>query len=448
MIKDKLFGTDGIRGRIDSDHLQPQNILKLGSVIADIINNNDVKKAVVIARDTRSSGLYFENALIAGLTSKGIDCIILGVLPTGALASLTREKKAAFGIMISASHNPHQDNGLKFFDSNGFKISKELEEEIEKRFFDEALVKINLETLPGKIFIEDAIGPYLSKFNNLREELKQRKIVIDCANGAASYIISEIFHQFSNIKLIGASPDGQNINLNAGTECLENLKKEVLKNEADLGIAFDGDADRVIIIDEKGLIVDGDILMAIMAIDLKNLGTLKKDTIVATIMSSKSLDNALAPFGIKVSRADVGDRNVMKRMCELGANFGGESSGHMIFSDKSSTADGIIIAMELIDIWLRDGRSFSDICSFFVPTPRVLKDIEVNKKPSLDLMPNTNKALIDANTLLKDSGRAFLRYSGTEMKARLLVEAQTENDCQKIAEKIIWEFHQEIGFVE
>lgn len=439
----KLFGTDGIRGNITAPPLWPENIAKLGRILGFMLKPKAAP--VVIGRDTRASGEYIEQALVSGILSMGVDCQLLGVLPTSAVAFHTRNAQAAMGIMISASHNPYSDNGLKLFDSTGHKISLAWEQDIEDQYFAAGFIN-DIALMPGRIiYNSNTADEYVNFIKDNFAKISGLNIVIDCAHGAAANITRRIFELLQlNVHLIGIHPDGKNINQNSGSEAPEILKAEVINRQADLGIAFDGDADRVIFVDERGQIIDGDAVLAIMAIHLKQANVLKSDTIVATIMSSLALDKALAPHGIKVIRAHVGDKLVAQKMREENLSFGGENSGHLILFPKLSTGDGIFFALMFLTILKQSSKTASALMSFFRPTPKLLKNIEVSKKIPLTELPKTQSVISKWNTDLKDNGRVLLRYSGTENKARLLVEAQTQSDCHTIANEIARLFGDEI----
>lgn len=424
MKEAKLFGTDGIRAPHDDLILNEDSIKKLGLILYFLYK----PKKVFIGQDTRHSGQKIANNIISSLESCGVYCSFAGVIPTGTVSFITKEFGYDLGIMISASHNPYTDNGIKIFNKDGYKISREDEQKIENLYF-------NTET-----------GYYISHIKNsfkIFDQIINYKIIFDCANGAASLIIDALFSQYKNIKIIKNKPNGYNINLDSGSEYLENIKKEVLKEQADLGIAFDGDADRVVFVNEKGEQIDGDAVLALMAIELNKQGKLKDHKMVATVMSSQSLDKALMPYNIVVFKTEVGDKNVSDFLAKNNYNFGGENSGHIVLHDHCSSGDGIIAACYFLEIFFNQNKQASNLFNFYQKTPTVLKNIMVNKKIPLEKLPNTTKAIIEANNELNGLGRVFFRYSGTENKARLLVEAPTENECHKLAKKIIDIFNSE-----
>lgn len=448
MNSSPLFGTDGIRANINSPHLRPETIARMGQILGKMANQSLASnKAIVVGRDSRASGAYLEHALISGILSAGVDCHLIGVLPTAAVAFYTRKIGASLGVMISASHNPYSDNGLKIFDHHGFKINDSMEQLIEAQYKDFSLAKIPHQ--PGQLFeVASAKEEYLSLLRSALPEnssMSGLNIVVDCAHGSAHSIAHEIFaHLGANVRMMGDDPDGLNINNGFGSEYPEKIQQEVVRLNAHLGIAFDGDADRVIFIDESGELIDGDAILATIAIDLNNSGMLAKNTMVATIMSSFSMDKALAFHGIEVVRTGVGDKLVAKAMLENGYTFGGENSGHMLLFPKACTGDGIFFALKFLWILKQSNLPASKLVEFFRPTPRILRNIAVKDKIPLEKLPMTNEAIRQANEALKkDFGRVMLRYSGTENKARLLVEAPTREACQKIADEIAYRFNNE-----
>lgn len=439
-MNDRLFGTDGIRSHISASHLMPENLARLGRVIGQIaFAINPTQASITISRDTRASGIYIEQALTSGILSAGVHCNMLGILPTAAVACATKMHGSTFGIMISASHNPASDNGLKIFDHLGFKINASLENLIEQHYFSKNS-PIILPPKPGSLNYcspqnnyESVAASFLNQFL-----LKDLKIVVDCAHGAASAIAQSLFARLGLKKLtfIGIASDGLNINKDCGSEHPGLLQATVKEQKADLGIAFDGDADRALFVNERGEIIDGDAVLALLAIHEQKTGDLKKNTLVATIMSSVALDQALAPYGINVLRTDVGDKFVAQKMAAEGYSFGGENSGHMIKFPETTTGDGIMSALLFLKIMSEQALPASKLMEFYAPTPRLLKNIRVEQKVSLQNLPKTKEAVLQANDLLHGHGRVLFRYSGTENKARLLVEAQNQEQCLSIADKI------------
>ncbi len=443
-----LFGTDGIRAYINDPILTPENFTRLGRILGAIIRDKPPvsgKRLVSIGRDTRASGQYLESGLVAGLTSMGIDCELLGIMPTSAIAYCSQLSQSSFGLVISASHNPSHDNGIKIFGSNGFKLDENTEHEIEMRFGN-YIGDISLN--PGKVsFNHNANDDYLELLKKVHKPsllARKLRLVVDCAHGAASRIAIHLFSYLGyEARIIGASPDGHNINRGFGSESPGKLKSQVLNNKADLGIAFDGDADRVIFINEKGELIDGDALLATFAVHLKKQGRLAKNTLVSTVMSSIALDHALEPYDIKVERSHVGDKWVSKALVDGGFSFGGENSGHLIMLPETSTGDGLFSALQFLNIINESTLPVSELTGFYKPTPKILKNFAVTKKTPLNQLPYTQTAIDLANQKLQQYGRVMFRYSGTENKARLLVEASSQAECHSIADSIMREFEKD-----
>lgn len=451
MTVKRLFGTDGIRGNVSSSAILPENMTRLGRILGFITKTRSTHAstcAVTIGRDTRASSTYLEHALIAGITSMGVDVLSVGVMPTSGVAHCTTTFKTPFGVMISASHNPYYDNGVKLFDELGYKINAAMEQEIERYYVGDETLCEKISHQPGKMEIRsDGKAHYETMLTkNMPHSLNGIRLVVDCAHGAASTIAQELFAKLgANAVIIGASPTGLNINRDFGSEAPHTLQREVRAQNAALGIAFDGDADRVIFVDERGELIDGDAILAIMAIDQQQQYGLKHNVMVSTVMSSVALDMALAPHNISVVRTQVGDKYVARMMQEHDYSFGGENSGHVILSPDTTTGDGLFAALRFLSILTRAHTHASVMMSFFKPTPKLLKNIEVSTKIPLSEMPNTTRKIAQANESLLTSGRVMFRYSGTENKARLLVEAKTTSDCEKIADDIAMIFMQELA---
>ena len=447
MSPTKLFGTDGIRGPLNSLALLPHNMTRLGMILGFMVKNQRYypnlpsleSSLITIGRDTRSSGLYLESALTAGISAAGVNCELVGILPTAAVSFQAKLAQAYFGIVISASHNPYHDNGIKLFGPDGFKVPHEIEQIIEEEFFSNNLFGKAIASTPGIIINkpETQINHKNLLINLFNKNSRPLRIVLDCAHGAAFSLAPAVFAECGfELRIIGCEPDGQNINRDFGSEAPHRLKHEVLDFKADIGIAFDGDADRVIFADEQGEIIEGDAILATLAIYFKQQNVLSKNTLVTTIMSSVALDNALSPHNISVVRTPVGDKHVARHMLENGFSFGGENSGHLIMFPLATTGDGILSALKFIEIIYNSMLPVSKLVSFYKPTPRVLKNITVATKIPLTLMPLTSAAINNANNMLNNMGRVLLRYSGTENKARLLVEGSSTHECQKIADDI------------
>ncbi len=446
----KLFGTDGIRGKANSYPMTAEIALKLGQALASYFlksgykngynshntkNKNSKKLKAIIGKDTRLSGYIFEYALASGLCSLGINSYLIGPIPTPAIAHLTKSFAADFGIVISASHNPAEDNGIKIFDNLGFKLSDEAEAKIEQLIFSGIPAENFNATKPGKAFrLEDAHGRYIefvkNSVNNIK--LNSLKIVIDCANGAAYKVAPKVFRELNAETIVfGNKPDGMNINKGCGALCLDTIKAAVLAENADIGIALDGDADRLIVIDEKGKIVNGDDILYILASYMKEKGRLKKDTVVATIMSNLGFEKALEKKGIALKRTAVGDRYVIEEMRKNSYNLGGEQSGHIILTDYSTTGDGLLTALHIVRIMKEKGKKLSELKKGNIAYPQKIESIAVKEKKQLEKLKLLPEAIERCKAMLNNKGRTIVRYSGTENKIRLMAEAENEKDVDK-----------------
>ncbi len=439
----KLFGTDGVRGKA-GEFLTPILAMQIAMSFAETLNRRTGK--ILVGKDTRRSGYMLENAIVSGLTAIGYDVIQIGPMPTPAVAFLTEDMRCDGGIMISASHNPYYDNGIKFFDASGNKLSTEKEEEIENIYFNkECHLKIDREIGKSKR-IDDVIGRYIvhikSSFpKNLN--LCGIRIVLDTANGAAYKVAPTIFSELgADVITINNNPDGFNINQNAGAMHPENLAQKVLEYRADIGFAFDGDADRLVVVNEKGEIIDGDKLLGALAYYLHTKGKLKNSAMVATVMSNGALDDFLSKYGIKVYRSKVGDKYVLDLMKEKELNFGGEQSGHIIFSDYAKTGDGLVSALQVIAYILESGKKASEAFDLFDLYPQVKVNVNVSSKPALEKIEGA-KELLDS--ISKEGYRHLVRYSGTENKLRLLVEGKELNKAKEFLNKLEEFFKSKIG---
>ncbi len=427
MVKE-FFGTDGIRGVANSDNMSPELAMKVGMAAGRIFTRGSHKNRVVIGKDTRLSGYMIESALVAGFTSMGMDVFLLGPIPTPAVAMLTRSLRADMGVMISASHNKYEDNGIKLFGPKGQKLSDEMEAKIEKLLNDDLS---NLRSAPNRVGrakrIEGVHGRYMEFAKrtfpkNLR--LDGVRIAVDCANGAAYKVAPEALWELgAEIAEVGTSPDGFNINEDCGSTSVDALCRKVHEVRADIGIALDGDADRVIIVDEKGKVVDGDQLLAVIAQSWSESGRLAAGGIVATVMSNIGLQTYLKGVGLDLVRTDVGDRNVVKYMSEHGYNVGGEQSGHIVLSDFSATGDGLVAALQLLAVVCEQGKPVSEVCHRFDPLPQILKNVRLNGgKPLED--KRVKDAISDAQSRLGENGRILIRPSGTEPLIRVMAEGE------------------------
>jgi phosphoglucosamine mutase len=449
----KLFGTDGIRGVANTYPMTPEMILIIGRAAAYKIKNSKKRCKIIIGKDTRLSGYMIETALSAGICSMGVDVHLVGPMPTPAVAYLTTSMRADAGVVISASHNPYQDNGIKFFSKDGFKLADELEYEIEKIIFENKIDELRPTAREvGKAFrVTDAGGRYIVfAKNSFPDEynLDGFKVVIDCANGAAYKVAPSIFEELdASVVSINANPNGKNINRNCGALYADGLREKVVEEEASVGIALDGDADRVIMCDEKGEIVDGDRIIAINAKYMKEKGTLKNNTVVATVMSNYGLERYLKNCGIDMIRVKVGDRYVVEEMVKGGFNLGGEQSGHIIFLDSNTTGDGIVSALQTLAIMRARNKKLSELASEIEIIPQILINTKVREKKDLEGIPSVKKAIMDAESKLKGTGRVLVRYSGTELTARVMIEGESEDLINKLALEIVQAINKEIGEV-
>ena len=442
----KLFGTDGIRGTANKYPLTCELALDIGRAAAKIFkksvkNKNKNKCMIIIGRDTRISGSMLENAIAAGICSEGVDAIKAGIMTTPALAFTLEKKKAAAGIMISASHNPFEDNGIKIFAGNGFKLSDAQEEEIEDMIFN--FNKREPEVMPseiGRVYDINASEDYINHITETFPKnlsLSGLKIFIDCANGAGYDVAEKIFEKLgASVTAINDSPDGININRECGATNTKMLCKAVTGNGADIGIALDGDADRLIVVDEKGNTVDGDKIMALCAVDLMKRGKLKDNTLVATVMSNVGLDIAMNNAGIKVVKTSVGDRYVLEEMLKNNYNFGGEQSGHMIFLDYTKTGDGILSAVQVLAVMKKSKRKISELSGVMEKLPQVLINVKIKRKEDMNLIPEIKNSILDAEKELSGRGRVLVRFSGTENLCRVMVESSSDELANKSAKRI------------
>ncbi|MXO59822.1 phosphoglucosamine mutase [Altererythrobacter salegens] len=429
----KFFGTDGIRGRANAGDLTPQLAMRVGQAAGRHFLRGAHKHRVIIGKDTRLSGYMMETALVAGFTSVGMDVILTGPLPTPAIAMLTREMRADIGVMISASHNAYPDNGIKLFGPDGFKLSDEDEEAIEALIQDGELPLAQGDAIGRARRIEDSRGRYIHAVKRtVGQDLRfdSLKVVVDCANGAAYQVApTAIWELGGTVIAIGVEPNGLNINDKVGSTSLEAVKAKVLEEGADVGIALDGDADRLIVVDEKGKTVDGDQIMALFAMRMKARGTLKGDGVVSTVMSNLGLERFLANEGLKLIRTKVGDRYVLEAMREGGYNLGGEQSGHMIMLDYSTTGDGTIAAMQMLASLASTGKPASEVLHLFDPVPQLLRNVVYSEGDPLS-DPAVKAAITDAERRLEGSGRLVIRASGTEPKIRVMAEGDVAAEVE------------------
>ena len=442
IVHPRLFGTDGVRGVANVFPMTAEMAMQLGRALAYICRSGDHRHRVIIGKDTRLSGYMLENALAAGIMSMGVDVDLIGPLPTPAIANLTTSMRADAGAVISASHNPYEDNGIKFFGRDGYKLADEIERKIETLIFEKALdsLRPTATRVGGAVRLDDARGRYIVFLKNTfpRElTLEGLRLVVDCANGAAYRVAPEVLEELgADVVAIGVEPDGKNINAKCGALHPESLQKAVLKHKAHLGVALDGDADRLIVVDEKGQLVDGDAIMAICTQEMVARRALKKKTLVTTVMSNVGLERAVAAWGVKVVRTKVGDRHVVEEMRKHGYVFGGEQSGHLVFLDHATTGDGTLAALQVLALMVRSQKPLSELTTIFSPVPQVLLNVVVKEKRELSNLTDVMKTIGQVEKKLGKEGRVLVRYSGTEPKARVLVEGTDAKRIKQYAEEI------------
>lgn len=451
----KLFGTDGVRGRANAFPMTVELAVALGRAVGKIFRTHNGKHRVVIGKDTRLSCYMYENALIAGLCSMGVDTLMLGPLPTPAVAFITRAYRADAGIVISASHNPYYDNGIKFFSAEGFKLpdswEKEMEELVAKgsSVFDPYLPRDH--EIGKNARINDADGRYIEfvKATFPRKlSLKNLKVALDCAHGAGYRVAPLVFRELdAEVFVCGNTPNGLNINEACGALHPELVQKQVIDHKADVGIALDGDADRVIMIDENAQIVDGDAILAICAKDLHSRGLLKNNKLVTTIMSNFGFINAMEGLGIEVIKSQVGDRYVIQEMLKHDALLGGEPSGHIIFLDHNTTGDGLVSALQVLRIMIETGSKLSELASCFKRYPQISVNVRVASKPPFESIDGLKEMLDEVEKDLAGSGRVLVRYSGTENICRVMVEGPKRSIIQQHAGQIATLIKKQIGLI-
>lgn len=447
----KIFGTDGVRGRANQAPMCVETAMALGRAIGKLFRREPGKKRVIIGKDTRLSCYMFENALISGLCSMGVDTLMLGPFPTPGVAFLTRAYRADAGVVISASHNLFFDNGIKFFSSDGFKFPDSWEKQIEELVaigeFQDALPADS--DIGKNSKIHDADGRYIEfcKATFPRAlSLKNLKVVLDCANGASYKVAPLVFRELdAEVHLYGVAPNGLNINQECGSLHLATIQKGLIDHHADIGIAFDGDADRVILVDENAQVVDGDILLGICARDLKKRGALKNNIVVSTVMSNLGMIKTLEESGIRVIQSAVGDRYVIQEMLKHDANLGGEQSGHTIFLDHNTTGDGIVAALQVMRIMIETDSKLSDLAASIKRYPQELINLSVPSKPPLEKLVQTQKTIKEAEILLGQEGHVLVRYSGTEPILRVFVQGPKHKQVSQIASSIARQAENEIG---
>jgi len=449
-VSDKLFGTDGVRGIANSEPITAGSALRLAQAAVRVLVKESNCATVVIGRDTRASGEMLESAIAAGLASNGVNVLLAGVVPTPAVAYLTTKYCASFGVVISASHNPFQDNGIKFFGANGYKLNDEFERAIESEYYRPGPYQLPIGKSIGRIRqMKEAVEDYAvfaASTVSRGFSLKGVKVAVDTANGAAYQTTPTVLTMLgATVELLSGSPDGFNINADCGSIHPETLSRLVQESDAAFGIAHDGDADRLLFCDEHGIPLDGDELLAIAALDLLTRNQLQKNTLVATVMSNFGLEETLQQHGGKVFRTEVGDRFVIDALVQQHLNLGGEQSGHLVFRDFTTTGDGLIAALQIIAVMSGTGKPLSELRRALNKFPQLLCNITVGEKLPFEGFALLMDRLREAESALKGKGRVMLRYSGTEPKARLLLEGPDADELHQLAEAIVEELAKNLG---
>lgn len=440
--KRRLFGTDGIRGTANVEPMTSETVLRLGRAVAHVFKHGQRRHKIIIGKDTRLSGYMLESALTSGICSMGVDVLLVGPLPTPGIAFLTRSMRADAGVVISASHNPFQDNGIKFFASTGFKLPDEVECEIERLVLDGAIDHLRpTASEVGKAFrIDDALGRYnvfLKSTFPRHLTLDGLRVVIDCGHGAAYRVGPEVLEELgAQVTATGVEPDGENINRGCGALHPQHVAARVREVGAHVGVALDGDADRAMFVDETGGVVDGDEVLTMLALDLKKKGRLLNDGVVSTVMSNIGMDIALAAHGVRTHRAQVGDRYVVEDMQRLGYVLGGEQSGHIVFLEHGTTGDGLVTALAVLALMVESGKPLSELRRAMTKLPQVLVNVRVGERRDLDGVPEIAAAVDRVRRALGGRGRVFVRYSGTEPLVRILVEGEHEEQVRGFGDEI------------
>lgn len=449
---EKLFGTDGVRGVANIHPMTVETAMNIGRAAAYIFKGKHKRRhRIIIGKDTRLSGYMLESALVAGICSMGVDVLQVGPLPTPGIANITRTMRADAGVVISASHNPFQDNGIKIFSADGFKLPDELENKIEELIKNGQLDALRPTAHEvGKAYrIVDAQGRYIVSLKNtfpVNMDLSGLKIALDCANGAAYKVAPAVFEELgAEVISLGVKPNGTNINAEFGSLYPEVISNAVKANNADIGIALDGDADRVIVCDEHGNEVNGDQIMAICALEMLSQNRLNKNTLVTTVMSNMGLDIAMRHAGASVVKTAVGDRYVVEEMRRSGYNLGGEQSGHLIFLDCSTTGDGVLAALQLLAIMQRKQKPLSELAKVMTALPQILVNVQVKQRTDIMKIPVIAKAINDVEQKLGDNGRVLIRYSGTEPLLRIMIEGTDQGEIAAWANEIAALVQKEIG---
>ena len=454
----KIFGTDGVRGVANIEPVTAETALRLGRAAAHVFKNLESeargrgRHKIVLGKDTRLSGYMLENAISSGILSMGVDVLFIGPLPTPGVAYVTRSLRADAGIVITASHNPYADNGIKFFRADGYKLDDKVEDQIEHLVFSGEIetIRPTAEAIGKAVRIEDALGRYIEYAKSSFPRgmtLEGMRVVVDCAHGAAYKSTPCVLRELgAEVIVYGNQPDGMNINQDCGSMHPEQMCRKVREQHACIGIAHDGDADRVLLCDETGALIDGDDIMAIAGLDMLAQGTLGEKTVVSTVMSNAGLDAVITKAGGKVIRTAVGDKNVIDEMLRNGYNLGGEQSGHMIFREYSSTGDGLVAALQLLRIMKAKDSPLSQLAKCWTRYPQLVTNVRVREKKPFEQLDGLNKLVTEAETELKaQGGRLLLRYSGTEPKARLLLEGRDKAALEAWSAKILAVIKKEVG---
>lgn len=435
---EKLFGTDGIRAVAGQSPLDYSSVYALGKALISLLEKEDLKPRVIIGRDTRESGEWLEQALFQGINEGQGEAVSVGIIPTSAVSFLAKKYSFSAGIVISASHNSYQDNGIKIFSSQGMKISDAWESKLEKAIIEAPsnVKRENTRITPQSSLGQDYVDFLKSRFSHVN--LKRKiKVVLDCSNGASSLFASQVFLGLgSEVIAMGNTPDGKNINANCGSLYPQNLAKKVVESKADIGVAYDGDADRAIWVDEKGRILNGDHTLFVLSRFMKEKGRLKSDYVIATTMSNMGLEKALEKLDLKLLRTQVGDKYVLEEMMKLKANLGGEQSGHTIFLDDCPTGDGILTSLKMLEVMAAYNLPLSKLVEDLEEYPQILLNVPVRKKTDFDQFPEIIDTKEEIEKRLGDSGRLNVRYSGTEPVARVMIEGQDKGEIEDYASQI------------
>ncbi len=457
-LEKRIFGTDGVRGRANIEPVTAETALKLGRAAAHVFRSLDrlprgrERQKIVIGKDTRLSGYMLENALSSGILSMGVDVVFIGPLPTPGVAYVTRSLRANAGIAITASHNPYDDNGIKFFRADGYKLDDRIESEIEELVFSGGIESIRptSDQIGKAVRIDDALGRYIeyAKASFPKKlTLEGIRVVVDCAHGAAYKATPSVLRELgAEVIVYGNSPNGMNINDGCGSMHPQYFCDKVLEHRADIGVAHDGDADRVLLCDENGSLIDGDDIMAVAGLHMLETGSLAEKTVVATVMSNAGLDSVIQKAGGRVVRTSVGDKNVIDEMLRNGYNLGGEQSGHLIFSDFCSTGDGLVAALQMLQIMKETGKRLSELAACWTRFPQLVQNVRVREKKPFEDLDGVLGLVGEAEAELKPvGGRVLLRYSGTEPKARLLLEGPVLQVLQKWGARICESIQRQVG---